>query len=381
MYNNIKLLSIIETLGKGGAERVLVNTLPELQKIGIDCEVAILFKEDDLVKELESQGIKVHILDLSYKWNILEGTYKLFKLIKKEKYSIIHAHLFFAYFYTALVKLFNPKIKTVTTFHNLAYSTYPANTVIKKLRKKLDAFVVNKLIDNKVAISHAVQKHYVKNLNIFQVDIMFNSFPLDTMNVSVNVERNAILKKYVDLSLYDSFSITPGRLVIEKGHTYLLNAISQLDKESIKLCHFIVGSGPLEEEIKREIEEKNTSNIIWISSLDQKELFDFISVCDFVVVSSVSEGFGMVVGEAMALGKPVIATGINGIIDLIDNGKEGLLVPSKDSEALAEAIEKLYKSEDLRTSLAKSAKEKIKQFDTKIIAKQWKVYYEDMLNA
>lgn len=381
MHDNIKLLTIIETLGKGGAERVLVNTLPKLQTLGIDCEVAILFKRDDLASELEDKGIKVHCLHLSYKWNVLEGISKLNKLLKNNHYDIIHAHLFFAHFYTGLVKLFHPKIKTLTTFHNLGYNTYPANTLVKRLRKKLDAFVVNRLIDKKVAVSNAVKNHFEKHLNIPKVDLIFNSFPLDVIDVSLDVEYNEVLKKYVEVSLYDSFSITPGRLVKEKGHHYLLEAIKSVNKQNINLCHFIVGAGPIEEELKREIEEKKLSNLILISGLQQKELFDLIRACDFVVIPSISEGFGMVVGEAMALGKPIIATKIDGIMDLVENGKEGLLVPSKDSKALAEAIEKLYKDKVLQVSLAKNAKEKIKQFDTKIIAKQWKAYYEEMLNG
>jgi len=381
MSQKIILLSIIETLGKGGAERVLVNTLPELLKLGIDCEVAILFERDDLAVELEEHGIKVHRLHLSNKWNVIEGIFKLNKLLKNNNYNIIHAHLFFAYFYTGIVKLFHPKIKTVTTFHNLGYNTYPANTLVKKVRKKLDAFVINKLIDNKVAVSNAVKDHFEEHLNIPNVDLIFNSFPLERINTSSNVKHDEVLKKYVDVGLYNLFSITPGRLVKEKGHHYLLEAMEIINKNGITLCHFIVGAGPLEEEIKREIEEKELSNVILISGLAQKDLFTLIRACDFVVIPSISEGFGMVVGEVMALSKPVIATGINGIVDLLENEKEGLLVPSKDSKVLAESIERLYEDKILQASLAKNAKEKIKLFDTKIIAKQWKVYYEEMLKS
>ncbi|WP_373032847.1 glycosyltransferase family 4 protein [Sulfurovum sp.] len=381
MSKKIKILSVIETLGNGGAERVLINTLPALQKIGIECEVAILFETDDLAEELEMQGIKVHRLHLSHKWNVVEGIYKLNQLIKKHHYDIIHAHLFFAYFYTGLIKLFHTNVKTVTTFHNLGYNTYPATTFVKKLRKNLDAFVVNKLVDKKVAVSGAVRDHYVAHLNISHVDVIFNSFPLGQIDTAQDIKATEILKKYVNASKYDLFSITPGRLVKEKGHTYLLEAIERLDKVTIKLCHFIVGSGPLEEDIKSEIKEKKLLNVVLIPGLLQEDLFQFIRACDFVVVPSISEGFGMVVGEAMALVKPIVATDIDGVVDMIENNKEGLLVPAKNSEALAKAIERLYNDAALRDSLAENAKEKIKQFDTKIIAKQWKAYYEEMLRG
>lgn len=377
----MKILFIIETLGNGGAERVLVNTLPELQKQGIDCEVVILFNRNDLAGELEAHGIKVYRLHLSYKWNVVEGIYKLYQILKSNHYDIIHAHLFFAYFYTGAIKLFHPRIKTVTTFHNLGYNTYPANTIVKRLRKKLDAFVVNKLIDKKVAVSGAVRNHYAAHLNISHIDVIFNSFPLGKIDTVQDIKATDILKKYVDTEKYDFFSITPGRLVKEKGHTYLLEAIERLDHETIKLCHFIVGAGPLEEDIKSEIKEKKLTNVVLFPGLPQEELFNLIRACDFILISSISEGFPMVVGECMALGKPIIATEISGVVDMIEDNKEGLLVPAKNSEALAKAIDQLYTDSVLRDSLAEHAKEKIKQFDTKIIGKQWKAYYEEMLNG
>ena len=375
----MKILSIIETLGKGGAERVLVNTLPELQKLGIDCEVAILFEREDLAEELEAYGIKVHRLNLSYKWNVIEGIFKLNRLMRDNHYDIIHAHLFFAYFYASLMKLFHSKIKTVTTFHNLAYNTYPANTLMKKLRKKLDALVVTQLIDKKVAVSHAVREHYSQHLNIDHVDLIFNSFPLDVMDATLHKGRTEVLKKYADVALFDTFSITPGRLVKEKGHGTLLEAMESVNKQGMKLCHFIVGSGPLEEEINRGIEEKKLLNVILIPGLVQNELFELIKACDFTIIPSISEGFGMVVGEVMALGSPLVATEVDGILEMVTDEKEGLLVPSRDSHALVEAIERLYKDKALRNLLAMNAKEKIKKFDTKRIAKQWKAYYEGMM--
>lgn len=375
----MKNLFLIETLGIGGAERVLVNTLPELQKLGIACEVAILFDRDDLAEELEARGIKVHRLSLSYKWNVIEGVFKLNQLLSKNHYDIIHAHLFFAYFYTGLIKPFHPKIKSVTTFHNLGYSVYPATSVWKKLRKKLDAFVVNRLIDKTVAVSRAVAEHYSHHLDIVHVDLIFNSFPLSTINSLTGVPRLEILKRYVDIKSVDCFSITPGRLVKEKGHSYLIEAMQEVKIKSPSLCHFIVGAGPLEKQIATSIREKKIKNVLLIPGLSQEELFVLIQACDFVVVPSISEGFPMVVGESMALGKPIIATNISGVVDMIDDENNGLLVSPKNSQALAQAIERLYSDTELRMKLAKNAQEKIKQFDAKIIARQWKTYYEKML--
>lgn len=374
----IKLLTIIESLGKGGAEQVLVNTLPELKKIGITCEVATLFKDHDLSQKLMDNDINVHKLDLSNKWNILEAEYKIYNLVKKEKFDIIHAHLFFAYFYIGVNKIFFPKIATITTFHNQAYNVYPANTLIKKFRKKMDSFIVNKFIDGKVAVSAMVKEHYEKNLCIDNIDVIFNSFPLSNIKNFILPPDKTIFEEYTNHK-FSSYSITPGRLVKEKGHKYLIESFSKIKKELTNHCHFIVGSGPLSNDIKELIKIHNLHNIIVIQGLEQSRLFSLINSCDFVIIPSISEGFPMVVGECMALGKAIIATEISGTIDMIEHNTDGILVPSKNVDILSSAILNIVKNDDLRNEISKNALSKISKFDTKIIALKWQKYYEDLL--
>lgn len=375
MSKKIKLLTIIETLGKGGAERVLVNTLPKLQKLGIECEVAILFNRDDLAMELEEYGIKVHRLNLSYKWNILEAIYKLSKLIRLKKYDILHAHLFFAYFYTGLSKIFSsPRIKRVVTFHNLGFDEYPANTFIKKIRKKLDCYIL-KRFDKKTAVSKAVKEHFQKHCNINDIDIINNSFPLSSFNKYITMKDNNNISFFQEEE--NSFTIlTPGRFVEKKGHKYLIEAIKILNKKYNNFQFLFIGDGALKEKLEQII----PNNVIIKSAIPHKDLMQLYNEVDIIVIPSVFEAFGLVVGEAMIMKKPIVATNVDGILEMITDKKEGLLVPPKNPQALADAIEKLYLNKDLREKLSKNAIEKIKQFDTKIISQQWKNYYEDMMD-
>ncbi|MDZ7817335.1 MAG: glycosyltransferase family 4 protein [Aliarcobacter sp.] len=374
----IKLLSIIESLGRGGAEHLLVNNLCELKKLGMDCEVITLFSDNQLAVELEKVGIVVHQIFLSNKWNIFEGIRKIRKILNSSKYDIIHAHLFFAYFYTSLVTLFNSKIKTVVTFHNLGYNTYPANTIVKKLRKKLDEFIVNKLIDKRVAISSAVKKHFNQELKCKDIDIIHNAIPIDSIKNFTFRTQFDVLSEYTKFDSNNTYLITPGRLVQEKGHIYLLKAIIELNISNPNLVFLIVGSGPKEIEIKNFIKSNQINNIILISGVEQKRLFELINSSDIVVIPSISEGFGMIVAEAMCLNKPIISTKIDGILDLI-NKEQALLVEPKNSTLLSKSILKLVKSPNLQKELIEHSSIRIKEFDTKFIAKKWLKYYEEMI--
>ncbi|MBL4772682.1 MAG: glycosyltransferase family 4 protein [Alcanivoracaceae bacterium] len=373
----MKLLSVIETLSRGGAERILVNTLPELKKLGIDCEVAIIFDRDDLATELEEKGIKVHKLHLSYKWNIFEGVFKLNKLIKNNNYNIVHAHLFFAYFYTGLVKIFRPKIKTITTFHNMGFDEYPANTWIKKVRKKLDRFVAVKLTNNRTAVSNAVKFHYKKNFQTDNIDVIFNSFPIADFTKYHNNESNQIIDKIIHNSSNKFVVLTPGRYVEKKGHKYLIEAITILNKKYTNFIFIFVGKGPLEKSLKN----MASVNIKFISEMPHEELMKLYREVDLIVIPSVYEAFGLVIGEAMIMEKGLVSTQVNGILELVTHQKEGLLALPRDSNSLAQNIEKLYLDKDLRNTLSSNAKKKIQQFDTKLIAIQWEAYYKEMLNG
>lgn len=367
MYKNIKLLTVIESLGKGGAERVLVNTLPELQKIGIDCEVIILFDKDDLAKELEDFGIEVYKLNLSNKWNIFEGITKMLKIYNYKEYDIVHAHLFFAHFYTALSLLFNKKIKSIVTFHNLGFDEYPATSVTKKIRKKMEELCI-KTFNLKTAVSYAVKEHYSYHLNLKNVKTINNSFPISSF------EKYKIKKEK-----FDSFTIlTPGRFVPKKGHKYLIESIKLLNKKTINLNFLFIGDGPLKDLLKEETEK--ISNINILDALPHNELMALYKKVDLIVIPSIYEAFGLVVGEAMIMETPVIATKVDGIVEMIENRKEGLLVEPKNPEKLAEAIEEMYWNKELRENLIINAKEKIKEFDTKNIAKKWNHQYKELIN-
>lgn len=365
----IKVLTVIESLGKGGAERVLVNTLPELNKLNIECQVAILFKNDDLALELENKNIYVHRLNLSHKWNIFEARRKISDLDKEYSFDIIHSHLFFAHFHTAITFLFNKNIKKVVTFHNLGFDEYPANNIIKKIRKKIESILVNKF-DLMTAVSTAVKKHYVEHLKIKKnVNVVFNSFPIESFN-----------KYKIKKENYQRFTVmTPGRLVPKKGHKYLIESINILNEKNYDIDFLIIGSGLLKNEISESI--KNLNNVKLIDAIPHHELMQIYNNVDLIVIPSIYEAFGLVVGEAMIMNTPVVATKVDGIVEIIENEKEGLLVESKNPEELANAIEKLYYDRDLGMKLMQNASIKIKQFDTKNIAQKWKSLYEELLYA
>jgi glycosyltransferase involved in cell wall biosynthesis len=376
----MKILHIIESLPIGGAEQVLVNLIPKLCDRGLNCEVAALWPPYTLAPQLESQNIQVHRLNIPYRWSLIEASFKLNKLLHKKQYDIIHAHLFFSDFYTALSYPLFPSARRVVSFHNLAYASYPANTLWKKFRKQMHSFLVRNCIDAQIGVSTAVAEHYSAHLKLENVNVIHNGFPIDKLYPSSTLKKTEIQARY-NISPHEFVIIVPGRLVPEKDHGVLLQAIKILKQK--KLCPkvLIFGNGPLKSWLYQKlVKEQLLGQIILNEAIPHKELMDVIQATDLFVMPSIYEGFGLAHAEAMAMAKPVITTSVGGLTDLIENDVSGILVPPKDADSLANAIAVLMKDDHKREQLGQAARKRIETcFSVNVIADRYVNFYNKIL--
>jgi glycosyltransferase involved in cell wall biosynthesis len=169
-----------------------------------------------------------------------------------------------------------------------------------------------------------------------------------------------------------------GRLVYYKGIQYLIDAIKQVPDVSL----VIIGSGPLKKELLNQIQNLNLEKRIHIlPEVDEETLRSFYEACDMFVLPSVekSETYGIVQIEAMACGKPVICTELRtGTTFINQHGTTGLVVPPRNSKALAEAINNLANNVSLRDELGKNARQRALNELTaeKMVERTYKVYLD-----
>lgn len=376
----MKILQIIESLGRAGAEQALVNILPTLQGRGHQCEVAVLWPPYHLAENLQSAGIVVHRLDLNYRWNLAKGITKLTSLCRQCQYDAIHAHLFFAALYAATSRPLAPVPRRIVSFHNLGYDSYPATTLWKKVRKALDGWLMRHWLDGWTAVSQGSAQHYQMHLGLSDIVVIPNAFPVDILAPNGVVNRDAVLSKY-GVSSQDFAIVVPGRLVPEKGHRYLLQALKLLGEKGVSPKVLIFGNGPLAQPIAEYIARQGLQGQVIIQpAVPHQELLAIIQATDMLAIASTHEGFGLVAAEAMALKRPVLATRVGGLTELVEEGLSGLLVPPADPVALAEGMVKLIRDPDLRERLGKGGRERIEtHFSADAIATQWEKYYQNLI--
>ncbi len=287
------------------------------------------------------------------------------KIVKTQDIKTIHAHWILpqglvAAFYKGV---FNRNIKIVCTAHgsDLLALRSPLLRWAKRLAlRKIDRLTV---------VSHALEDE-VRRL---AVDVPVEVLPMgvDLAQFTPDHYSDAIKEKY---GIREQFLLFVGRLSEEKGVEYLLRAMPQVLGRFPATKLLIVGSGPLENELKRLVEKSGIAgNVIFAGPVAHWALADHYATADVLIGPSLREGFGLVFVEAMACGCPVIASELPGIADIIVDGKTGFLVRPRDSQAVAQKIIALLQDRSLREQVKSQARAAVTaRFDAQRAAARYK---------
>ena len=326
--NNI--LHISRTMDIGGAERIVFQLSSDLKDEFDSVHVAStggLWES-----ELSAKGIQHHkILDIDSKspLTVLKLLTSIRQIIKKNDITIVHTHHRMAAFYIRLLKLVHPKLIHVYTAHNV-------------FKDKLPLYRFALTNAKSVAVGEAVNKNLKEDVVITDSRVIYNGVVLKETDDQVD-----------EIISYSGIKLgCIARLSEQKGLTYLLDAMSLLTIKDIRL--FIVGDGELRNELENKVKELDLQDSVIFLGY-RKDIVECINSFDFLVSSSLFEGLALNVIETFMNGKTMVATNIPGINEVV-NAENGILVPAKDANAMAKAIEKMATDPSLREKLANQAK-------------------------
>ena len=364
LVGQIKVLQIINSLHAGGAEALLKNYVLQMRKNRkMQMEICILYSNGIFKKEIKNKGIPVWELGLNFKYD-LRGVTKLLSLIKREKYNVVHVHLFPANLFMSLASLFLPKnIKFIFSEHNV----YNRRRSFK-IFKILDTFIYSRYYKI-ICVSKQVQValiEWLPNLQRKSV-VISNAVPVPDLSNWSSVKK------------YDVLFV--GRLTKAKGVDILLKAIKILkEKYQKEIKAAIVGKGYLEEELKELVMELEIEKEIEFLGV-RRDIEKLMKSTKLFVLPSRWEGLPLTILEAMSSGAGIIATKVGGIPEIIQNGKEGILISPKDSATLAGAIAELLKDRELRVKLGINAYKKVKEkYSIEVYIKNILELYKSLLN-
>ena len=169
-----------------------------------------------------------------------------------------------------------------------------------------------------------------------------------------------------------------GRLIEEKGFRYLLDAFARV-REQGPAQLWILGEGPKRTALEKQARELEIADDVWMPGFMDNP-YRYMAAADAFALSSVSEGFGNVVAEAMACGTPVVVTDCpHGPGEIVEGGESGLLVPPADAGALADALRRLLTDEALRHQIAEAGRGRAQDFSAECIADSYGSLFEEVV--
>jgi len=291
---------------------------------------------------------------------------KVRALLKKEKFDVIHLHEPMAPILPLCVLEFSDSVN-VGTFHasyarqHLYRFTHP---IIKRWQQRLHG---------NIAVSPAARR-YVNN-----------TFPGDYEVIPNGIDFNHFSTKAKPLPQYQDGKLNilfVGRLEKRKGLRYLLEAYSKLKWDLPNTRLIVVGPGNPDKESYRIMSSHNLQDVEFVGRVSYDELPRYYASADiFCSPATGAESFGIVLLEAMAAGKPVVASDIEGFRGVMTDGEHGLLVPKKDSDALASALGTLARDPELRRKLGGQGNRTAEEYRWEVVAGRVENYYMTCLKA
>ena len=288
------------------------------------------------------------------------------KMLEQEKFDIVHIHEPMMPALAISVLHHSSKELVVGTFHATRSNSW-GYTMWKPLLKKWMAKLEGKIAVSKAALGF-IDRYFPGDYRIIPNGIDLQRFS----------DKVAPIEKYRDGKLNILFV---GRLEKRKGFKYLLGAYGRVKKE-FPQCRLIVVSPPgrLCDKHEKIAVRRGLSDVVFAGYVSDEDLPCYYNTADmFCAPATGWESFGMVLLEAMATGKPIVASDIPGYAGLISRGVEGLLVKPRDEKTLAGAILTLLKDKPMREKMGQCGKKKAQDYSWDVVAQKVMDYYQYLL--
>jgi glycosyltransferase involved in cell wall biosynthesis len=297
------------------------------------------------------------VFNLPFKGSIdLKSAWTLANYCRKNSIDIIHAHNGRDYWMANLAKFFNPKLKVVITRH-----------IIVPLKNTALHQWLYKKVDQTIAVSQAVK------------DII-TIFPPEKINVvynGIDIKRFAgasrgTLRKELGLSATTKIVGMVGRIHPSKGHLTFFKSIPEILSKNPDTIFVVVGGGDISQ-----LKSLN-SDVHFLGK--RSDIPEIMKDLDVLVMASLNEPFGLVTIEAMAAGTPVVGANSGGTVEIISDGKNGLLFPPEDPAKLAEAVNKILADNRLADKLKEGGINTAIKYNIKDMVSNIQNIYHDVLN-
>ena len=342
----------------GGAQKLLLEQALWFQSRGHKVTVVFFYDRDDLhEKWLKTYPFEIQNLKAFDKQagglrslpKLFQGLLKLWRIFKRGNFNAIIT-------FTHDSNVLGLPLAWLAGIPSRVGTHLGEIRGMSKWRDGLHTFLVNSGVIQTLVASSARTKNNAVEVGVKpqKITTIYNAImPFDVSHI----DRGAV-RQQLGLQKDDVFFVAVGRLVYEKGHEFLVEAMSAVTAEASHAIAGICGAGPLRGQLQTQIEQLNLQNKVKL--LGQWDAIpELLAASDVFVLPSRWEGLPMALLEGMMAGLPVIATRVEGVDEVVEPGTHGLLVPLESPTELAQAILQLLRSPQDRQRMGAAARERV----------------------
>ena len=360
-----KILIFVDSLNAGGVTKVLLDLLENINREKYDITVMTLYNQGVYINEVKRYAKYTYCFNIpdSNDHSLKAELYRkywggmlrlpesfMYKWFVKEKYDIEIA--FMHGWSTKFISgSNNKKSKKIAWVHADLVTWNRVDGVFKNLEHHKRAY---SKFDEVLCVSQTVKEGVEKKYNVKNARVLYNP-----------INREKILKlsneKIDDIKLSSKFKlISVGRLSEQKGYDRLLRVFKKLKSDGLDIELILVGNGDKYNELNEYIVENKLGKDVTLLGFKENP-YKYVRASDLFICSSISEGFSLVIGEAMAIGIPVVSVDCQGPNEVLDFGKYGKLV-SNNEENLYNGIKEMINNKVLYEKYKNKANERGKMF-------------------
>ena len=349
----IKVLYVIDSMTKDGAESQLLKTLDRLPSERYEASVVLSRAEGERVRNLAALPCVREVATLAgedRRMKLLEKAFALGGIVNAMEPDIVHSWLWYSNFLCGLSRRFGlwrqiPFIASQRGDYHARYGKFRLYLTEKLIYNTADV-----LLTNSAQIQRHLHQRY-PDKNIVSIPNLLE-LPTETWAQPRTCSSD------------EKLIVSVGRFAPEKGHRYLIEALNLLDREDVAWRCTFLGEGELEAELRALTAKYELSEQVAFPGFCE-DVFAVLLTADVFVLPSLHESSPNALIEAMGIGMPCIASEVGGIVDLIENEKDGLRVPPQDPAALAKALHRVLTEPNFAGELGRNARSTIQQkFDS-----------------
>jgi L-malate glycosyltransferase len=358
-----------------GAEVQLKVLLSKLvRRVEMNLSV-ILFNEGRLEKEIGSLGIPVRVFPEN-RWGSGKIFLELVREFKKSNIRIVHTHKYKDTILAAPAAKLCGIPHIVRTVHGLREPFDGLQAFKMSCYEAIERTVHRSCVDSIIGVSSQIAARYKAGGEVSRVTCIRNGIDLEGKSVLVNRWQ---IRKDLGIDSETCLIGTVGRLTPVKGIPYLLDAARILLRQGANVKVLVVGDGSIRQDLLAQAGSLGVSErIVFLGHREDTDVL--LQALDIFVLPSLSEGIPMALLEAMAASRPIVASRVGGVPEIIENGVDGYLVEPMDVDNLAERCRRLIESPDVARKMGEQGRKRVeREFSATAMADRVVSFYKELL--